>query len=527
MDLIDKGVDKIFHPCIPYNRKEDEKAANNYNCPIVTSYPETLTANIDRISEAEIKFYNPFLALDDRNKLADRLIDELAAEDLPNRKIKTAVNKAYQELDNYQSDVQNRGEEVLDYLERTGKNGIVLAGRPYHIDPEINHGIPELIESFGLPVISEDAISHLAEVERPLRTIDQWVYHSRLYSAATFVARQENLELVQLNSFGCGLDAVTIDQVEEILARYGKIYTSLKIDEISNLGAARIRIRSLVAAMREREKEGFTPERQNEPQERVVFTEKMKEEHTILAPQMSPIHFQFFETAFRKAGYDLEVLPSVDKGAIDIGLKYVNNDACYPSIIVVGQLMEALKSGKYDLDKTSVIISQTGGGCRATNYIAFIRKALQDAGLEQIPVISLNALGLEDNPGFNITLSLVNDLLEGMIYGDLLMRVLYKTRPYEKTDGAANNLYENWVDKCQQTILEGSRKEFKANIQKIVEEFDDLKLLEDVVKPKVGVVGEILVKFHPTANNNIVKFLEEEGAEAVVPDLLDFFLYGL
>ncbi len=403
--------------------------------------------------------------------------------------------------------------------------GIVLAGRPYHIDPEIHHGIPEMLKSYGFAVISEDAICHLAEVERPLRVVDQWVYHSRMYRAATYVAQQNNLELIQLNSFGCGLDAVTTDQVQEILERYGKIYTVIKIDEINNLGAVRIRVRSLIAAIEERDKRDFMPKELYKMPKKILFTKEMKKKHTILAPQMSPIHFQFLDIAFHNAGYNIEVLPSVDQLAIDEGLKYVNNDACYPSIITVGQIMEALKSGKYDLNNTSVMISQTGGGCRATNYIAFIRKALKDAGMEHVPVISINAVGLEKNPGFKLTIPMLHNAMMALIYGDLFMRVLYKVRPYEKIPGSANKLYESWVIRCKETLANGGFKEFKENVYKIVKDFDNLEIDKKLVKPKVGVVGEILVKFHPTANNNIVELLEAEGAEAVVPDLTDFLLY--
>jgi predicted nucleotide-binding protein (sugar kinase/HSP70/actin superfamily) len=249
---------------------------------------------------------------------------------------------------------------VLKYLRETGKKGIVLSGRPYHIDPEINHGIPNIITDFGMAVLTEDSVSHLAAVERPLRVVDQWMYHSRLYAAANFVKTQKNLELIQLNSFGCGLDAVTTDQVQEILNSSGKIYTVLKIDEGNSLGAARIRIRSLKAAIEEREKKGIETKKSSSACIKLHFTEEMREKHTILAPQMSPIHFQFLEQAFRASGYKLEILPSVDREAVDEGLKYVNNDACYPSIIVTGQLIEALKSGRYDIENTSVMISQTG-----------------------------------------------------------------------------------------------------------------------------------------------------------------------
>lgn len=526
MNLVERGIKKVFHPCIPYNIQEDPNANNKYNCPIVTSYPETINANMDILRKKEFIYYHPFLPIDSPKRLPKRLAKELAAENLNMNEINRAVKKAYEELENYKADIRAQGEAAIKYVNEQGIKGIVLAGRPYHIDPEINHGIPEMIQAFGFAVISEDAIWHLGKVERPLRVVDQWVYHSRLYAAASYTAQQKNLEMIQLNSFGCGLDAVTIDQVKEILESYGKIYTVLKIDEINNLGAARIRIRSMIAALNARDKKNFTPRKLYEQPERVLFTEEMKKTHTILAPQMSPIHFQFLKTVFQNFNYQVEILPSVDKSIIDEGLKYVHNDACYPAIIVVGQLMKALLSGKYDLENTSVIISQTGGGCRATNYIAFIRKALRDAQINHVPVISLNTAGLEKNPGFKITLRMFNEIIMGLIYGDLLMRVLYRVRPYEKRKNSANELYEKWVEICQQSLARRSKKEFIENIKGIVRDFDQLPIDETLIKPKVGVVGEILVKFHPTANNDIVELLENEGAETVVPDLTDFLLYG-
>lgn len=524
MDLINKGVQVIFYPCVPYEKKEQKDANNHYNCPIVTSYAEVIRNNMDILKERNIKFMNPFLPYDDKNRLKTRLYEEFREFGISKKEISAAVDKAWQEDINFKEDIRRKGEEVLKYLEETGRKGIVLAGRPYHIDPEINHGIPNLITDFGMAVLTEDSIAHLGEVERPLRVVDQWMYHSRLYAAASYVKTSKNLELVQLNSFGCGLDAVTTDQVQEVLNSFEKIYTTLKIDEGNNLGAARIRIRSLKTAMEERDGNGFEPHRVEPPFKKMIFTEEMKAKHTILAPQMSPIHFQFVEAAFRAAGYNLEVLPSVDKEAVNEGLKYVNNDACYPSILVTGQLIGALKSGRYDVNNTSLIISQTGGGCRATNYIAFIRKALKEAGFGHVPVISLNAAGLESNPGFKITPSLLNKAIMAIVYGDLFMRVLYRTRPYERIPGSANALYEGWIEKCKQSVMDGNHRTFKENIRQIVKDFDNLELL-NIKKPRVGLVGEILVKFHPTANNNVVDIVEQEGGEAVMPDLLDFFLY--
>lgn len=524
VSLVNKGIKIIFYPCLPYEKNEYPESDNHYNCPIVTSYSEVIKNNMDVLKEQNIQFMNPFLPMDSKKHLTKRLFGEFKNFGISASEIKVAVEKAWQESENVRNDIQLKGEETLKYLADTGRSGIVLAGRPYHVDPEINHGIPNIITGFGMAVLTEDAISHLAKIERPLRVVDQWMYHSRLYAAANFVKSQKNLELIQLNSFGCGLDAVTTDQVQEILNSYEKIYTVLKIDEGNNLGAARIRIRSLKAALREREFHGFKAVETELVQKKALFTKEMKAKHTIIAPEMSPIHFQFVQEAFMVSGYNVEILPSVDKKAADEGLKYVNNDACYPSILVVGQIIEALKSGKYDLNNTSVMISQTGGGCRATNYIGFLRKAMVDAGYPNIPVISLNAVGMEKNPGFTFSMKLINKSLIALVYGDLLMRVLYRVRPYEKIAGSANLLYEKWVEKCKESIRNGSHRIFKENIYKIVSDFDKLEI-SNIKKPRVGLVGEILVKFHPTANNGIVDIIEKEGAEAVMPDLIDFFLY--
>lgn len=524
MNLIQKGIKTIFYPCIPMEQNEFKDADNHYNCPIVTSYSEVIKNNMDIIKEKGIKYMNPFLALDDRKKLNKRLYDIFKCYGVTQKEISQALGKAFEEDLQVKEDMRRKGDEVLEYLKKTGKRGIVLSGRPYHLDPEINHGIPDLITSFGLAVLTEDSVAHLGHIDRPLRVVDQWMYHTRLYAAASFVAETNNLELIQLDSFGCGIDAVSSDQVYEILNSHGKIYTLLKIDEGTNIAAAKIRIRSLIAALDERDKNKVKKKHNKISNKRIIFTKEMRVKHTILAPQMSPIHFQFLQEAFNASGYKIEVLPSVDKEAVDEGLKYVNNDACYPSIIVVGQLIEALKSGKYNLNYTSVLITQTGGGCRATNYIGFLRKALKDAGFSQIPVISLNFVGMEKNPGFKITPGVLNKGIMGLVYGDLLLNVLLRVRPYEKIPGSANILYEKWVERCKESVRIGKFSIFKENIKNIVKEFDNIEL-NDIIKPKVGVVGEILVKYHPTANNNIINVLENEGVEVVVPGIIDFFLF--
>ncbi|MFV0343795.1 MAG: acyl-CoA dehydratase activase-related protein [Anaerocolumna sp.] len=527
MWLINKGLDFIFYPSVLYERKEVPGANNHYNCPIVASYSENIKNNVEELRDGKINYQNPFLSFETEDIIGKRLVQIMKEiTTTTEMEVKSAVHKAWLELEAKREDLKRKGEETIAYLKETGRKGIVLAGRPYHIDPEIHHGIPELINSYGAAVLTEDAISHLGEIDRPLVVVDQWMYHSRLYAAASYVKTMPNLELIQLNSFGCGLDAVTTDMVSDILTKSGKIYTVLKIDEVNNLGAARIRIRSLLSAIKDREHKHLESHTVvSNAYKRVIFTEEMRKNYTLLCPQMSPMHFDILRPALAANGYNVEILGNDNHTAVDVGLKYVNNDACYPSLMVVGQIMDALLSGKYDLNKVAVMITQTGGGCRATNYINFIRRALEKAGMEHIPVISLSATGLEKNPGMKYTPKLLFAAVQALVYGDVFLRVLYRTRPYEEVPSSANALYEKWNEICKQSVVNGKWGEFKKNIRGIISDFDTLPL-KNIKKPRVGIVGEILVKFLPAANNYLVELLEAEGAEAVVPDLIDFFMYS-
>ncbi|WP_334293898.1 acyl-CoA dehydratase activase-related protein [Vallitalea guaymasensis] len=525
MSLVEKQVDMIFYPCIFYEKKEFASSDNHLNCALVISYPEVIKNNMKILQEKNIKFLDPFLTLDNKNALAKVLHETFKDYDIDKKQVDRALKIAWDENEAFKEDIRKKGEETLEYLKETGKKGIVLCGRPYHIDPEINHGIPELINNLGMAVLTEDSVAHLGKINNPLRVVDQWTYHSRTYRAASFVTTTDYLEIVQLNSFGCGLDAIATDMVAEILENNNKLYTLIKIDEVNNLGAARIRLRSLKAAMDERQKNRITPMHVKDFYKKRIFTQEMKKTHTILAPQLSPIHFELLEEAINSCGYKLKILPHVNEKVLKEGLKYVNNDTCYPSILIVGQILCALKYGNYDRNNTSVIISQTGGVCRATNYIAIIRKALQDAGFSDIPVLSLNAVGYEKNPGFKLNLTMINKMIMSILYGDLFMQLIYRTRPYEKIKGSTKSLHDKWKKRCIDNITNDSKLRPDI-IRGIVNDFDKIPLY-DVKKPKVGLTGEIFVKFNPFSNNQIVKMIEKEGGEAVVPDLIDFFLYSV
>lgn len=526
--LIKNGVKTIFHPSVFYERKETKDAQNQYNCPIVVAYPENLKNNIEAITDGHINYIRPFISLKDEETATDRLIRLCKNTwNIPSSEVKNAVKIAWQEQLKAKEDIRKEGQKAIDWINNNGKTGIVLAGRPYHIDPEINHGIPEMINSYGLAVLTEDSLPIDFNPTRPVRVNDQWVFHSRLYTAAEYIKDKDNLEMIQLNSFGCGLDAVTTDQVCEILEKNNKLYTVLKIDEVNNLGAARIRLRSLLSAINMRNKQNVKPIPVDIKYQRAEFTEEMfNEGYTILAPQMSPIHFDILGPVFSSYGFNIEILDNDNRKAIDTGLKFVNNDACYPSITTVGQIMDAVLSGKYDTNKLAIIMTQTGGCCRASNYVSFIRRALDQVNLSHIPVISLNMNGMEKNSGFKLKVGLILKLGKGVTYGDLLMRCLYKVRPYELVPGSANELHKKLTDICLDSLINKNTKySYKQVCQMIVDEFDKLPINENLVKPRVGIVGEILVKYMPLANNHLVELLESEGAEVVVPDLFDFLNY--
>lgn len=532
LNLVRRGVQTIFFPCIQREQTDADFRHGVFNCPVVTGYPELIALNMGALAENRVNLIHNFLPLD-RGTLAKRLLEIPFFAQIPKQEMEEAVATGFDEMDRFRSEIRSKGEETLKALAESGHMGLILAGHPYHVDPEINHGIAELVNSCGLGVLTEDSVAHLMPDPGQLRVVDQWAYHSRLYRAGAFAAQTDNLAVLQLVSFGCGLDALTGDQLEEIVMRNGRLYAQIKIDEGINLGAARIRIRSLLAAMREKHGNpankppkicaavGKPPECEDFPQ----FLPEMKHTHTLLVPQMSPFHFQFVKEIFGSEGYDAVLLPHVSKEAIETGLRHVNNDACYPAIVVIGQLLDAVKSGKYDPQKIALVISQTGGGCRATNYIAFLRKALANAGLAHIPIanFSTNIQG----PGIRLTFRMIARMIMAGHYGDALMRAIHRIRPYELEPGSTEALAAKWSRKGAENIESGSLLRFQRNMFAMIREFDRLPLKNSPRRPRIGLVGEILLKYHPEANNQAARVIEEEGGEAVVTDIMDFMLYSL
>lgn len=527
-DLVTRGIRTIFFPCVQREQHDADFRHGTYNCPVVAGYPELLNLNMGVLSREDVVFVHDFLPLD-RQLLARRLAKTDFFGNIPLVELEAAVRAGFAAMEDFRAKMREAGEQALAELQERGSLGIVLAGHPYHIDPEVNHGIPELINSCGLGVLTEDSISHLMPDAGHLRVVDQWAYHSRLYRAGAFTAQRDNLAVLQLVSFGCGLDAITADQLEEIVVRQGRLYAQIKIDEGFNLGPPRIRIRSLLAAMRERQGEegrrgcAARSLRQVED-DGPSFLPEMRHTHTLLVPQMSPMHFQFVPEIFASAGYDAVLLPTVSRRAIELGLRYVNNDACYPAIVVIGQLLEAIRSGRYDDNKIALVISQTGGGCRATNYVAFLRRALVSSGLGHVPIASFSTA--VDGPGIRLTFPMLARVIMACHYGDALLRTTHRLRPYESEAGATAELAELWAERARANISSGSLLKFQRNMFALVRDFDRLPLRPEPRRPRIGIVGEILLKYHPDANNHAARVIEEEGGEAAVTDVMDFFLYN-
>ena len=540
VNLISKGIENIFYPCIQKEKRE-EGLDNHYNCPVVTGYPDLIRLNLDIIKEKDVNFICDFLPLDHDKRLAVRMYEVLRRysifKSISLRELKKAIRLASIEKKKVREDIINYGKSCYDFMLKHDLFGVVLAGRPYHLDPLINHGVNDLLHSNGVVVFSEDLFSYLYDKKYKNLDVDvtnQWVYHSRMYKAAKYILGIENVQMIQLNSFGCGLDAITTVQVEEILENNGKIYTCLKIDEGDNLSAIRIRVRSLLYAMREKKNSKEDKKLQlysvvKEPDNNIDGLDYGKKTNSdlplILIPQMSPVHFDLMPAVFESIGYRGEVLPPVTKSDIEQGLADIHNDACYPAVVVVSQIISALKSGRYDLSNVMVAMFQTCGPCRATNYVSFIKRALDKEGFSQVPIFPINYSGLSGVLTKKQATTVIQRLMIGSILGDLLLKITRRLSPYEMIPGSVKKVHSEVLPIMHKTIVDGDFKQFKKVVVDTIERFDRVSIYKDELKPKVGVVGEILIKYHPDANENLVSKLEAEGAQVIVPDITDFSNY--
>lgn len=562
--LAEHGVERIFLPCVTRETKQDYFTENDeyFACPVVGGYPEALRLNLQS-TFPELKLYTPFLMLNTVKRIVET-VQEIDPS-IKASEIKAAISLAQSAQAQYKEQLKQHASEQIERAQRENLPLMVLAGHPYHIDPFINHGIPALLSSMGTCLVTEDAIAPLAKAEPELEVVNQWAFHSRLYRAAQFVIEHPKSELVQLVSFGCGIDAITSEQVKKLLQRHQRLYTMLKIDEGDTLGAAKIRLRSLLCATQKpqiayqylesapntaagtsstqvtaeptqdgsralcttQDIGGCVPEQaaaSTMPLSQALAGQTL-ENRTLYMPQMAPVHFPILASCLKSLGYNVQLLEDVSESDIEQGLKYINNDACYPAIVAIGQLLNPLIQSKIDPQHSALLLAQTCGSCRATNYTALLEWALQDLH-SNVPIVTLQGSTLNDSHlHLKLGLSGLKRLIKGLLYGDLLQHLYLHTKTYEEQPGEAERLLKHYQSYISADLLK-KRHNFKRLCQQIIQDFAKIKLRQEQ-RPKVGIVGEILLKYHPVANNHVVERIIAEGGEPVLGDITAFVLYCL
>lgn len=524
IDLVEKQVDRLFYPLVFFEENEFEQALRSFNCPIVSSYGEVINSAINPQRKLGIPLDKPVINFSDDLLLRRSCEAYLRQFDIPKSTISQAINAGLKAQQEFKQNLRSKTSDLIQKVKEQNRLLIVLAGRPYHTDPLINHKTPEILTSLGADVITEDSLpieenDHLGEVQ----LLTQWAYPNRIYHAAQWVSHQpDNIQLIQFNSFGCGPDALATDETNAILKKGHKNYTLIKIDEITSTGSVRLRLRSMIESLKIRKPNKNLPiaERSNTP----PFEFKDKE-RTILVNHFSDSYSSLIPSIFKLTGYNVEILPKSDKTSVEYGLQYSNNDICFPATIVIGDIIRAVKSGKYDHNKIAIGITQTGGQCRASSYLSLIRKALVSAGFNDIPVVSVTlSAGLNNQPGFEINwLKVTRILLLGTLYADCLAKMYYATVVREKSKGSAKLLQKKYLDLADVAVRSRDHDRLLKHLKDAVEEFNKIET-HDREYPKIGIVGEIYVKYNSFGHQGIVDWLIEQGIEVVVPPIIDFFL---
>ncbi|HDQ71276.1 MAG TPA: CoA activase [Chloroflexi bacterium] len=564
MDLIEArdpdrgGVDRIFYPMVFYETREFSDAANTYNCPIVSGYADVVRSAIDPEGRFGIPLDTPPINFEDEKLLEKACVHYLTGLGIGARTVKRAFKKAIQAQRAYKEQVRTLAEDILARARAEGRPLLLLLGRPYHIDPLINHKIPDILTNFGVDVMTEDAVPLGADETLDNRHVmTQWAYINRYYHAARWAREQQGrapVEVVQLNSFGCGPDPFILDEVKTILGEYGQYPTVIRIDEIESAGSTKLRLRSMMESIKQRQPDTVDVYR---PRKTSKVYRAEDRGRTLIVPDFSPFRSPPIVRPFVDMGYDIVWLPPADQASVDVGLKYTNNEICYPGLICIGDLVKALQSGAYDLSKTAIGFSQTGGQCRATSYPSMIKKALVAAGFEDVPVVTLstNLETLNDQPGFKFNiLRYVYEAAFGMMYTDALSDMYYAVVVREKHAGAAWRVADKYLTAFMNRELPVRRRALLASLEQAVDDFNRVETVEAAAGctssaactssagsaqsgagahptegdyPKVGIVGEIYVKYNHFSNNNVAHWLMEQDVEVVMPSFMEFFAGGL
>ena len=555
-------VDRILMPYVVYEHNDDPKnTLNSFNCPVVSGYSDVIKSVINLkkpIDTPVINFAQP-------KALEKQITDYLKQLGVSKKTARKALREALYAQAEYAAEIKKQGWEILKNEETEAQKQnkgltILLAGRPYHTDPLIQHKLSEMIANLGVNVISEDIARGSSENNEAYNChpetylVKQWAYMNRILKAAQWAAEQgDEVHFVQMTSFGCGPDSFIQDEIRDIMKRHNKPFTLLKIDDVSNIGSLKLRVRSLIESLRVKSLK-FTVNRTNQQvqstnhkvqsskfnvqslQQTKVFT-KQDVHRKILAPFMTEYLTPIIPPILKLIGYDVEVLPMSDEVSAELGLKFANNEVCYPATLIVGDIIKALKSGKYDLQNTAVVMSQTGGQCRATNYAGLIKRAMVSNGFQDVPLLTLGvtastgeASGSTDDKqdyneqeGFNIPwLKYSQIIITAILYGDAINEMYNACIVRERKPGIARELRDKYMRLIDEPIAQNSAKGLIKLLEQAAEEFDRMTVDREV--PRVGIVGEIFLKFNPFSHQYLEQHIIQKGIEVVPPLLAPFFL---
>ncbi len=520
INLAEKGVDRIFYPEVLFE-KDDKLGINSFNCPIVTGYPEVIKSSVNSAEKYNIPLDSPSVSFKDMKLLKKTCLKYLKSLGVSSSKAEKAFALAVNAQKEFKEKLREKGAEIIKKAKAENRTVVILTGRPYHLDSLINQKIPEMLSAFGIDFISGDAVPRPESV-KDSGILSQWAYPNRLVAAAKFAAA-EDLEVMQLNSFGCGPDAVATDEMRHILESKGKNLTVIRIDEIASPGSAKLRIRTMIESFK---MAGTALEKKEDNKTLPAFLEK-DNKRLILVPFFGRFYSRFVETVFRSAGMNIKVLPEPDSKSLELGLKYANNEICYPAILVIGDIIRALQSGEYNTNEIAIGITQTGGQCRASNYLGMIKKAMLSAGYDDVPVVSITAAEkLNTQPGLKYNkLEVIRKGLNTILYIDALSSMYYAAVPRAENREEVESLMEEYLEKWNNIVSNSGKKEMLRLIEKAVESFNNIKYkksLKDIAQ--IGIVGEIYIKYSDFGNHNVIEWLMENNVEVVIPQLTDFFL---
>ncbi|MDR3194250.1 MAG: acyl-CoA dehydratase activase-related protein [Tannerella sp.] len=528
LSLMESRVDRIFYPLAPKEKKEFAKTADSWNCPVVSGYPDVIRSAIDPETACGIPFDTPVISFADDKSLRETCRNYLAPLGVPEKTFRTAFEHALSVRQETENELVRFQNGLLEQALRTQEPVFIITGRPYHADPLIHQKTGQILADLGVNVLTDDVFRHAPnEAFDTLNIVSQWSYPNRVIQSALKVAGlPQHVQLVQLNSFGCGPDSFFMDEAAAILKSAGKHLTVVRIDEITSPGSLRLRLRSIVESFLQKEKAG--PEAlPHVPYAgyRVPYTKEDRRK-TILVPWLADFLSPFVPALGELAGYTVANLPRPDRFSAETGLKYGHNEVCYPSTLVLGDIINTLQSGRYGPDDVVVAITQTGGQCRATNYISQIKTGLERAGFSTVPVIALAAGAAFQNEqsAFRLPwMKLANITLRALLYGDALQQMFAAVTVRERQPGETRALFDFYIACGVKAVRNNNPQALLELLEQAVAGFNQVPVHERPFTP-VGLVGEIYVKYNNYAQAFITEWLRAKGVEVLTPPVVDFFM---